>query len=85
MSERPVYTDAVADYCGVRPSTVVGWRRRGVGPHFTRVGNRVLYFISDVEVWLREAQTDPAENKKEKPALEKPEAPLKRPRGFDSW
>jgi predicted DNA-binding transcriptional regulator AlpA len=61
MSERPVYTPAVAEFCGVRPSTVVAWRRRGTGPRYSRVGNRVLYFLSDVEKWLRDRQQDPAE------------------------
>jgi len=93
MSEQPVYTNSVADFCGVRDSTVVGWRRRGTGPPFTRVGNRVLYFISDVETWLREGQTDPVEAKAEKEAVKEAKAAepipapaqLRRPKGFDSW
>lgn len=90
MAEQPVYTNNVADFCGVKDSTVEGWRRRGTGPPFTRVGNRVLYFLSDVEVWLREAQTDPVEAQAERAAKKKEEAipapaQLRRPKGFDSW
>ena len=56
MAEKPVNTGAVADFLGVKEATVAVWRRKRTGPPFIRVGNRCLYFLSDVEAWLREEQ-----------------------------
>jgi hypothetical protein len=46
------------------PRTIEGWRQRGIGPRFLKVGGRVLYRISDVEAYeaaeLRETRPLPA-------------------------
>jgi hypothetical protein len=34
--------------------TTETWRRRGGGPPFIRLGRRVLYRKTDVELWLRQ-------------------------------
>ena len=33
--------------------TLERWRRLRIGPTPTTVGNRILYAISDVQIWLR--------------------------------
>jgi hypothetical protein len=34
--------------------TTESWRRRGGGPPFIRLGRRILYRKSDVELWLKQ-------------------------------
>jgi hypothetical protein len=45
------------------PRTIEGWRQRGIGPRFLKVGGRVLYRIADVEAYeaaeLRETRPLP--------------------------
>jgi hypothetical protein len=45
------------------PRTIEGWRQRGIGPRFLKVGGRVLYRITDVEAYeaaeLRETRPLP--------------------------
>ncbi|MFN3748313.1 MAG: helix-turn-helix transcriptional regulator [Sphingorhabdus sp.] len=31
------------------PRTLEGWRDRGIGPRYYKIGNRVLYHIDDIE------------------------------------
>ena len=46
------------------PRTIEGWRQRGIGPQFLKVGGRVLYRIADVEAYeteqLRETRPLPS-------------------------
>lgn len=44
---------AVAKMCGVRRRTVQGWRERGVGPTYHRVGRSIRYHPHDVSRWLQ--------------------------------
>jgi hypothetical protein len=49
----------VADYLGISPRTVEGWRRRGTGPAWQRVGRSPRYFKRDVLAWVRSQRGDP--------------------------
>jgi predicted site-specific integrase-resolvase len=41
--------------------TLRGWRHRGIGPRWFKLGGRVVYKRSDVEAWMQEQyeQTGP--------------------------
>ncbi len=47
-------TEQTADYLGVSRRTVEGWRRRGSGPPWHRVGRSPRYFKRDVLAWVRQ-------------------------------
>lgn len=38
----------------VTTGTLANWRCRGTGPHFTKLGGRVVYPIAKVEAWEAE-------------------------------
>jgi hypothetical protein len=44
--------DGLIRLAGITPSTAEAWRKRGEGPAFTRIGNRVLYPRTAVGEWL---------------------------------
>jgi transcriptional regulator with XRE-family HTH domain len=50
--------EQVAEYLGVSPRTVEGWRRRGTGPSWHRVGRFPRYFRRDVLAWVRRHRGD---------------------------
>lgn len=41
-----------ADYLGVRPETLRGWRTAGTAPRFTRAGQKVQYRVAWLEDYL---------------------------------
>jgi predicted DNA-binding transcriptional regulator AlpA len=45
-----------AQILGVRPNTLDGWRVKGIGPVYRKIGRSVRYVESDVLAWL-DAQT----------------------------
>jgi len=45
-----------AEILGVKPNTLEGWRTRGVGPRFRKIGSLVKYSENDLEDYI-EAQT----------------------------
>lgn len=48
--------DEVGALLKVPTTTLAGWRQRGTGPKFIRLGHRtVRYPLADVQQWLREA------------------------------
>ena len=49
-------TVQLAELLRNKVNTVEGWRLKGVGPRFIRVGRLVRYRLEDVETWL-DAQT----------------------------
>jgi predicted DNA-binding transcriptional regulator AlpA len=55
MSERMLREREVAEQLGVSERTLQGWRWRGGGPPFVRIGGAVRYEPAEVRVWL-EAQ-----------------------------
>lgn len=48
---RLLETVHAADELGLSPRTLEGWRRRGEGPPFLRIGRRVKYRIEDIEAY----------------------------------
>ena len=40
-----------ADELGLSPRTLVGWRRRGEGPQYLKIGRRVKYRPEDIEAY----------------------------------
>ncbi len=57
--ERPVTAQVVADHLKVAASTVDRWRREGKGPPYMRIGNRCMYFLSEVQDWLETQKVSP--------------------------
>ena len=49
-------TVQLAELLRNKVNTVEGWRLKGVGPRFIRVGRLIRYRLEDVETWL-DAQT----------------------------
>ncbi len=43
-----------AEILTVDPRTLAGWRYRGGGPPFVRIGNRVRYKVRDLYAWIEE-------------------------------
>lgn len=33
----------------IQPQTLTGWRKKGMGPKFSKFENKILYKISDIE------------------------------------
>ena len=50
--------EQVAEYLGVSPRTIEGWRRRGIGPAWHRVGRSPRYFRREVLAWVRRQRGD---------------------------
>ena len=48
-----------AELLQVSPRTLEGWRCRGGGPRFVRVGRRVRYRLQDLRAWLDERTVGP--------------------------
>jgi len=46
--------DQAAEVLAVKPRTMEGWRFRGDGPPFIRVGRHVRYRVRDLHAWLDE-------------------------------
>jgi DNA-binding transcriptional MerR regulator len=54
-------THEVAEWLGVAPQTLRYWRGEGRGPRWIKVGQRIRYRPSDVELWLRAREHGPTE------------------------
>ena len=39
--------------------TMQRWRRQGIGPPWTKIGNRIYYRVDAVKRWLREQEVEP--------------------------
>ncbi len=44
----------LAERIKVSRVTIQGWRQRGEGPPFYRIGRRIIYDWAEVETWVRE-------------------------------
>ena len=53
MQKRTLTTDGVSEIYQISKGTLANlrWQRRG--PRFYKVGKRVLYFIEDIERWIK--------------------------------
>jgi len=52
---KKIDTEGLARRLRISPRTVEGWRVRGGGPPFLRIGRgrgRIIYDLADVEIWL---------------------------------
>lgn len=47
-------TDAAAAYLGLARSTLEKLRVAGGGPHYLKIGRRVVYDVADLEQWLKD-------------------------------
>ena len=47
----------VAEFFGMKPEGVRGWRKNGRGPAWGKIGRLVRYRQEDVEEYVREAMT----------------------------
>ncbi len=48
MNERHLSQQELAERWGINGRTLEGWRSRGIGPDFLKLGGRVVYRIADV-------------------------------------
>jgi predicted site-specific integrase-resolvase len=48
---RLLETVHAADELGLSPRTLEGWRRRGEGPPYLKIGRRVKYHPEDIEAY----------------------------------
>ena len=53
---RLIDTVQLAEYLGNEVNTCEGWRLKGIGPRYIKVGRLVRYRIADLDLWL-ESQT----------------------------
>lgn len=57
--ESPYLTSReAAAYLRTSVPTLERWRAAGVGPRFTRCGQRILYHRQDLDAWLANQRTD---------------------------
>lgn len=57
MKSQLVTTPQAAEYLGgLKPNTLEGWRIRGIGPSYRKIGGLVRYSIVDLDAYI-EAQT----------------------------
>ncbi|MBR4625924.1 MAG: helix-turn-helix domain-containing protein [Alphaproteobacteria bacterium] len=47
-------TKEVAKYLDVACSTLIEYRRKGIGPAYIKLGHLVRYKVEDVELWLKQ-------------------------------
>lgn len=45
-------TTETAELLYIRPNTLNGWRIKGVGPRFLKIGRLIRYSENDVNAWL---------------------------------
>jgi predicted site-specific integrase-resolvase len=62
MSAHHLNQAQLAERWGISPRTLERWRWRGEGPRFLKLGGRVTYRLSDIELFeqkrLRESTSD---------------------------
>ena len=52
-------TAAVVGRWGVSARTLEGYRAKGIGPNFIKIGNRVRYRLSDIERFVDRSRAKP--------------------------
>lgn len=52
-----VGVEELSEYLGVPIKTLYEWHQAGKGPCAVRVGRRLRYLVSDVNVWLLKQRT----------------------------
>lgn len=69
-------TNQLADYWGISARTLERWRGIGYGPHFVKVGGRVLYRVEDI---LKYESRHLAESTKSLVRHKEPQKPITKP------
>lgn len=65
-TDRPeLSTEKAAGYCSCKPSTFKTFRSRQQGPAFYKIGRRVLYKQSDLDIWMESRRVDPKDQPRE--------------------
>lgn len=54
-----ITSDEFARELGLRNQTLMAWRTMGRGPHFHKVGRRVMYSRKDIAAWLETQRRQP--------------------------
>ena len=57
--------DEVSLALGIHLSTLAGWRSRGIGPAFRKVGKAVMYRRDDVRDWVSVQGAEPVDTPKD--------------------
>jgi predicted DNA-binding transcriptional regulator AlpA len=52
MMDKLLTASAVSEIVGLAPATLAKRRLSGDGPHFIKLGSRVLYPMSEVQAWI---------------------------------
>lgn len=53
MKQNLVSTEQAAEYLGgLKPNTIEGWRVRGEGPRYLKIGRLVRYKIDDLDAYI---------------------------------
>lgn len=53
MRQTLVTTGWAAEYLGgLKPNTLEGWRIRGEGPHYHKIGRLVRYSLDDLDAYI---------------------------------
>jgi len=58
-NEKKLRSKEAAEIIGIAPGTLANLRCRNRGPRYYRQGRRIVYFISDIKMWMK---IKPAEN-----------------------
>lgn len=56
MNERLLKTDEAAEQLGLKPNTLEGWRVRGCGPVFLKIGRFCFYEQSAIEDFKKQCR-----------------------------
>jgi len=51
MEERHINAYQLGKRWGISPKTLDRWRWQGLGPHFLKIGSKVVYRLSDIEAY----------------------------------
>lgn len=49
MTETCMNQQELSDRWGIHTRTLEGWRTKGIGPAFLKLGGRVMYRLSDIQ------------------------------------
>jgi excisionase family DNA binding protein len=58
--ERWLTPREVAEMLGISRRSVNNWRRRGIGPAYTKLGASARYRLEDIEKWIADNTVNPS-------------------------
>ena len=59
MSKRLLRTEPAAEYLGLKPATLIGWRHKGVGPRYSKMGKIAVYDQPDLDAFVDQCAVKP--------------------------